>query len=292
MVQLNNLIRAACVTAFASVALGTVAPSFAHAADAPASTLPGGTVAIVNGVALPQSQLDAAARMVSAKTGQPDTPQLRQILKSDLIAREVFRQNAEKAHYGQKPQVQQAAADAKVDTEIGLYLKDNVHPEPVTDDQVKARYDAIVASLGKDEFQPRLISVADEATAKTVLGKAKSGTAFDTLAKQYSLAPSKANGGQMPWVSFPVPATEGKTQGLPLVLAQTIANLPVGGMTPQPVQVGNVWVIVKLDAKRPTQVPAFDQAKVTVKQQLQVLAVQKAAAEFTAAQIKGATIAQ
>lgn len=94
------------------------------------------------------------------------------------------------------------------------------------------------------------------------------------------------------WRGYRQPVTEGKTQGLPLVLAQTIANLPVGGMTPQPVQVGNVWVIVKLDAKRATQVPAFDQAKVTVRQQLQVLAVQKAAAQFTAAQLKGATIQQ
>ncbi|WP_233874112.1 foldase protein PrsA [Paraburkholderia adhaesiva] len=292
MLRFKNTIRTTCLTAFASVTLSGLAPSFAHAADAPATNLPAGTVATVNGVAVSQAQLDAAVRMVTAKTGQPETPQLRQILKSDLIAREVFRQNAEKAHYGQKPEVQQAATDAKADTEIRLYLKDNIHAEAVTDDQVKARYDAIVAGLGKEEFKSRIIAVADEATAKSVLGKAKSGAGFDALAKQYSVAPSKANGGEMPWVSYPVPVTEGRTQGLPLVLAQTIAKLPVGGMTPQPVQVGNVWVIVKLDAKRPTQVPAFDQAKDTMRQQLQALAVQKAAAQFTAAQIKGAAIQQ
>jgi peptidyl-prolyl cis-trans isomerase C len=67
MFRLNNMIRAVCVTAFASVALGTVAPSFAHAADAPASTSAAGTVAIVNGVALPQSQLDAATRKQQLK---------------------------------------------------------------------------------------------------------------------------------------------------------------------------------------------------------------------------------
>jgi parvulin-like peptidyl-prolyl isomerase len=286
------MIHSACVTAFASVALGSFAPSFAHAADTPVSALPAGTVAIVNGVVVQQGQLDAAVRVVTTKTGQPDTPQMRQFLKSDLIAREVFRQNAEKEHYDQKPEVQQAAADVKVGTEIQLYLKDNIHPEAVTDDQVKARYDAIVASLGKDEFKPRIITVADEATAKKVLGKAKSGSAFDALAKQYSMAPNNANGGEMPWVSYPVPVTEGKTQGLPLVLARTIANLQVRGMTPQPVQVGNVWAIVKLDEKRATQVPPFDQAKGAMRQQLEALALQKAAAEFTAAQIKGATIQQ
>ncbi|MBN3801658.1 peptidyl-prolyl cis-trans isomerase [Paraburkholderia sp. Ac-20336] len=261
-----------------------------HAADAPASNLPAGAVAVVNGVPVARSQLDDAVRMVTAKTGQPDTPQLRQLLGSGLVAREVLRQNAEKAHYDQKPEVRQAPAAAKVSTEIRLYLKDSIHPEAVTDAQVRARYDVIVASLGKDEFKPRVITVGDDATAKKVVDKLKAGQPFEALAQEYSVAPSKESGGEMPWVSFPVPVTEGRTQGLPVALAQTIAQLPVGGMTPQPFQVGNVWTIVKLDAKRPTQIPAFDQAQGTLRQQLETLALQKAATDFTAAQIKGASI--
>jgi parvulin-like peptidyl-prolyl isomerase len=292
MFRLNSMIRAACVTAFASVALSTFTSSFAHAADVSASSLPTGAVAVVNGVTVPQKQLDDAVRMVTAKTGQPDTPQLRQMLRSGLVAREVLRQSAEKAHYDQKPEVQQAPAAAKVGTEIQLYLKDSIHPEPVTDAQVKARYDDIVSSLGKDEFKPRIITVGDEVTAKQVLDKAKAGGAFEALAKEYSIAPSKASGGEMPWLSFPVPVTEGRTQGLPAVLAKTISQLPVGGMTPQPVQVGNVWTIVKLDAKRPTQVPPFDPAKDAMRKQLETLEMEKAAAQFTGNQMKNASIQQ
>ncbi|MFP6560599.1 peptidyl-prolyl cis-trans isomerase [Paraburkholderia sp. B3] len=292
MFRLNRIVHTARVAAFASLMAGSLGPSFAYAIDTPAAGLPGGAMAVVNGVAVPQSQLDDAVRAVTTKTGAPDTPQLRQVLKNELIVREVFRQNAVKAHYDQKPEVQQAAADAKVGTEIQLYLKDNIHPDAVTDDQVKARYDQIVASLGKEEFQSQMIVVPDAATAKTVLGKVKAGQPFDALAKEYSVAPSRANGGAMPWVSFRTPLTEGNTQGVPLPLAQAIVQLPVGGITPQPVQVGTAWAIVKLDAKRPTQIPAFDQAKDTVKQQLQTLALQKAAAQFTAAQVRDATIRQ
>ncbi|WP_256702023.1 peptidyl-prolyl cis-trans isomerase [Burkholderia sp. SRS-W-2-2016] len=291
MFRLDSMIRTVCVTAFTSVSLSTFAPSFAHAADA-ASSLPVGSVAVVNGVAVPKSGLDDAVRIVTARTGQADTPQLRQMLKSGLITREVLWQNAEKAHYDQKPEVLQAPAAAKVGTAIQLYLKDSIHPEPVTDAQVKARYDQIAASLGKDEFKPRIITVGDEVTAKKVLDKMKSGQPFETLAKDYSVAPTKANGGEMPWLSFPVPVTEGRTQGLPLALAQTISKLPVGGTTAQPVQVGNVWLIVKLDAKRPTQVPAFDQTKDAMRKQLETLAIEKAAAQFTGNQIKGASIQQ
>jgi len=46
------------------------------------------------------------------------------------------------------------------------------------------------------------------------------------------------------------------------------------------------------DAKRPTQIPAFDQAQGTLRQQLQTLALQKAATDFTATQIRGASIQQ
>ncbi|MFP6557914.1 peptidyl-prolyl cis-trans isomerase [Paraburkholderia sp. B3] len=296
MFRLDNTIRAACVAAFASVALSVFAPTFAHAADAPAAGLPAGTAAVVNGVSISDVQLDEAVRVAVQVGHQADTPQLRQAVKQQLIARELFRQNAEKAGYGTKPEVQQAMDVAKTNAEMQLYLKDNIHAEPVTDAQVKARYDEIVASLGRVEYKPRIIVVPDEATATIVLAQLKSGQPFDALARQYSKAPSAAAGGELPWVSFKTPAEDGKTQGLPLAVAQAIAQLPAGGVTPQSVALGKdgsgPYAIVKVDAMRPTQVPAFDQAKATIAQQLQALALEKAAALFTAGLLKGATIQQ
>jgi peptidyl-prolyl cis-trans isomerase C len=292
----TNAIRTLCVTAFASVALGTAMPTLVHAAGAVApsasSVLPAGTVAIVNGAAIPQAQLDNAVRA----SRQPDTPQLRLALKQQLIARELFRQGAEKGQYETKPEVTQAMSAAKVNAETQLYLRDNIHPDTVTDAQVKARYDEIVATLGKQEYKPRIIVVPDTATATTVLAQLKSGQAFDALARQYSKAPSAPAGGELPWVSFKTPLTEGNTQGLALPVAQAITQLPAGAVTPEAIPVGQgdnvLRVIVKLDAKRPTQVPTFDQAKETIRQQLQALALEKAAAQFTSELMKNATIQQ
>ncbi|WP_199544591.1 peptidylprolyl isomerase [Paraburkholderia kururiensis] len=231
-------------------------------------------------------------RVAAQVAHQPDTPQLRQALKQQLIARELFRQNAEKAGYGSKPEVQQAIEAAKTNAETQLYLKDSIHAAPVTDEQVKARYDEIVASLGKEEYKPRVIAAPDAMTAATVLSELKAGKPFDVLAQQYSVAPSKTNGGELPWVSFKTPLTEGQTQGLPLSVAQAITQLPVGGVTPDSIPAGNVRLIVKLDAKRPTQIPAFEAVKETIRQQLQALALEKAAADFTAGLLKGATVQQ
>lgn len=276
------------------IAAGALYAGFALPAQAESSTsnLPAGAVAVVNGVSISQSDLDAAVKAAR----QPDTPQTRQAIKQALITRELFRQNAEKAGYDSKPEVKQIVQATKVNAETQLWLKDNLHPEVVTDAQVKARYDEIVASLGKDEYKPRLIVVPDAMTAAAVLSELKAGKAFDVLARQYSVASSKANGGEMPWVSFNTPATEGKTNGLPLPVAQALAKLPVGGVTPEPVAVtednSTARVIVKLDARRPTKVPAYEQAQGTIRQQLQALSIEKASAQFVGGLVKAAKIEQ
>lgn len=272
-----------CLVASAAVSAQTIADT--QTTTSPA-TMPAGTVAIVNGVAIPQAKLDEAV----LQSRQADTPQLRKTLTAQLVALELFRQEAEKQHYGTKPEVTQAMNAAKASAETALFLKENIHPEPVTDAQVKAQYDQIVASLGKDEYKPRIISVADDATAALVLGKLKSGVAFDQLAREYSIAPSKSVGGELAWVSFRMPVADGHTQGMPLPIAQALVQLPPGGVTPAPIVVDNARVLVKLDAKRSTDVPAFDQAKAAIRQQLEVVALQKAAASLVAGLLKDAHI--
>lgn len=239
---------------------------------------------------------DAEVNAVLQASKQADTPQIRQAIKNQLIARVLIQQAAEKANYGSKPEVQTAMQVAKANAETQLFLKDNIKPAPVTDAQVKARYDEIVGTLGKEEIKPRLIVAKDAATAATVLAQLKSGHTFEALARQYSQAPTAATGGELPWVSFKMPLTEGKTQGLPLAVAQAMTQLPAGGVTPTSIPLGNDGngprAIVKVDAKRPTQVPSFDAAKSTIQQQLQALALEKASADFVGGLMKDAKIQQ
>ncbi|OXI31186.1 peptidylprolyl isomerase [Burkholderia sp. AU16741] len=246
------------------------------------------TVATVNGTPITQADVDTLLRA----SGQPDSPQIRQAIKNQLITRVLVQQAAEKANYADKPEVKAAMQQAKATAEVQLYLRDNVKPEPVTDEQVKARYDELVASLGKNEYKPRVIVVKDSVAAATVLSELKAGKSFDGLARQYSLAPSRDTGGELPWVSFNTPAAEGKTAGLPLPVAQALEKLPVGAVTKDSIPVDGVRAIVKLDAKRPTQVPGFETAKPTLQQQLQAIAAEKASAQMIGNLLKDAKITQ
>ncbi|WGS45679.1 peptidyl-prolyl cis-trans isomerase [Burkholderia sp. JSH-S8] len=243
-----------------------------------ASSTPGkemvDVIATVNGVPLYRSQLDSPTK----GTGLPGNDAGRAELENGMIAGEVVRQAAEKAKYGERPEVKQVVDAARARVVSELYLHDSVKPAPVSDQQVKARYDEMVAATGAMEYKPRIISVADGAAAKEVLAQLESGRTFDDVAQQYSQASNRAVGGEMGWVSFKTPAREGQTQGLPLPLARELSQLKVGSYTRTPVIVGSDRFILKLDATRPTKVLAFEQVTGQIRRQLEVVELQKATA--------------
>lgn len=258
------------------------------AAAAATGPLPANAVARVNNVTITQDQLDQAVHALNA----PDTPALRASVKNQLIARELFRQAAEKQHYDARPQVVAAVEQAKTSAMTAAYLRDQVKPVPVTDADVKAKYDAIVATLGDNEYKPSVIAVKDDATAQTVLKQLKKGTDFAQLAKQYSQGPAAAQGGAVNWISFKTPIQPGATQNWPQPLAEALVKLPQGGVSSTPVQIGDAFWIVRVDEKRPTQVPQYDQTKDALRKQLEQIALEKATAQVVIDLMKNARIQQ
>ncbi|RQV87304.1 peptidyl-prolyl cis-trans isomerase [Burkholderia anthina] len=292
--NLSARIRKIGVTLVAATLCAAVAsPAYAvpKAAKKPtdaAAAMPADAIASVNGVPIPQAQVDEAVRASKA----PDTPALRAALKNQLIARELFRQAALKQHYDTKPQVVAAVEQAKALAMTQAYLRDQIKPAPVTDADVKARYDAVVATLGENEYKPSVIAVNDADTARQILARLKKGEDFGSLARQFSKGPAAAQGGALNWISFKTPIEAGHTQNWPQPLAEALVKLPQGGMTREPVQVGDAYWIVRADDKRPTQVPPFDQAKDTLRQQLEQVAMEKATAQVVADLIRNARIQQ
>lgn len=278
---MNALIRR---TTLAVLSLTAMATSFAHA-----DGLPAGVVASVNGTQITQAQLDRAV----AQSGAGANPNVIQAIKQQLIARELFRQQAAKnPTYDKLPAVQQAVKEAHDAAVTQAWLKDNIKPSPVTDEQVKARYEAIVSSLGDKEYKARVIQVGDDVTAAQVITQLKQGTDFAKLAQQYSTAPNKARGGELDWVSFKVPVEEGKSQNLPLPLAREIVVLQPGAISANPVEVGNQRYIVKVDAVRPTQVPAYDSVKPAIKQALETAELERATVQLVGGLLKTAKVVQ
>jgi parvulin-like peptidyl-prolyl isomerase len=267
-----------------AVLLAAAGGQAAAAKDPAAKETP--AAARVNGIAIPMARFDEALRLSLAQ-GKADTAELRTALRNQLVALEVFRQEAVKRGWQNDPQVLEAR-DAAM---IQRYLKDAVRPEPVAEAAVRARYESIVAGLGEREFHVRLIAVADETQAQQLLASLKAGQAdFAALARQHSLLPSRDKGGEMDWISFKTPAEEGRTQGLPLPLANVVSALQAGALTAEPIAWRGRFYLVRADEVRPTRIPAYDEVKAVLRRALEAQALEKAAAGLVARLIAKAKV--
>jgi peptidyl-prolyl cis-trans isomerase C len=247
--------------------------------------------AVVNGVSIPESALQAALASAQSR-GLADTPELRAALKNQLIALELLRQHAAKKNLQNDREVQAAAAQARDAAMVQKYLHDSIRPAAISEAQVKQHYDAVVATLGPQEFKARVIQSVDEAAVKLALTEIKSGKAFDEVARSHSRAPSAAVGGALDWVSFKTPPVEGQTQGLPLPIAQALTQLQPGMITAEPIAWNSAYYVIKLDDARPTRVPAFEQARPALKAMLEQKELERAAAALVAELVKSAKIEQ
>jgi peptidyl-prolyl cis-trans isomerase C len=276
------LIGAAALLCQTAVAQQTPAGAAPATADKPLAT--------VNGVAIPQKLYEHAVKQAIAQ-GNPDTPQLREAVKAQLIARELFVQEAAKQKLDKDPQVLAAAEEAKRNAMLQKYLQGQIQVKQVTEEDVKAHYEKAKAALGAKEFQLRAIMLNSEQRAREVRDQAVKGKDFAELARQWSLAPSATRGGELGWVSFKTPAKDGETQGLPLPIAQAVEKLQKGKVT-EPVAVQNTWWLVRLEDVRATKAPPFDQAKPNIYRMLQAKELERATGELFARLSKSATIAQ
>ena len=216
-------------------------------------------VATVNGKAIPASRLEAVVKQVSAQSKQPDSPQLRDAIKKDLIAREVMVQEADKQGYSNKPDVKQALENTRQSIVINAMLADYVKKNPVKDAEIKAEYDKQKAMIGDKEYHARHILVDSEADAKGIIAKLKAGGKFEELAKQ-SKDGSAQNGGDLGWAS---PATYVPE------FSKAMVALQKGAITETPVKSQFGFHVIKLEDVRATKVPPLEEVKQQVAEGLQ-----------------------
>ena len=217
-------------------------------------------VAIVNGKAVPKSRLDSLAQQV-AKAGRPVTPEMQGQLREEVIAREVFIQEAEKLGLSSsddyKVQMELARQTILIRALFADYQKNN----PVTDDELKAEYAKFAAANGGKEYKARHILVEKELDAKAIIASLKKGAKFEDIAKKQSKdAGSGANGGDLDWANPSSYVPE---------FSEALLKLSKGQMAEAPVKSQFGYHIIRVDDIRTAQLPAFDQLKPQISQQME-----------------------
>jgi parvulin-like peptidyl-prolyl isomerase len=261
-------------------------------AQQPGAAPPGAVkpLATVNGVPVKQASFEQALKQTIAQ-GTPDTPQMRQALAAQLIARELFAQEAAKQGLDKDPEVLAIVEETKRNAMVQRYLRAQIQLRQVTEDEVRAHYEKVKSSFGGKEYKLRVMLLPNEPRAKEMRDQLAKGKDFTELARQWSLAPSVTRGGELDWVSFKTPAREGETQGLPLPIAQVVEKLQKGKVS-DPIDVNGHWWLVKLDDVRASKVPSFEETKVSIQRMLTARELERVTGELAAKLAKSATIVQ
>ena len=234
-------------------------------------------VAVVNGKAIPSSRVEALVKQVVAQGQQQDSPQLREMIKKDLIAREVMMQEAVKQGYDKSAAVKEQMENVRQTIVINALVRDYLGKNKISDADIKAEYEKFKASTGDKEYHVRHILTESEADAKAVIAKLKGGAKFEDLAKTSKDQGTANNGGDLDWAT---------PNSFPKVFADAFVNLQKGQVAENPVQTPNGFHVVKLDDTRAAKLPALDD----VKQQISEALAQKKLQAYQEEMVKKAKV--
>ncbi len=216
-------------------------------------------VAVVNGKAIPTSRVESMVKQM-VQQGQKDSPEMRSMIKDELINREVLAQEADRQGVSSRPEIKSQIDLARQSIVIRALAQEFVAKHPVSDDEMKAEYDKFKGQSQGKEFHARHILVDKEDEAKAIIAKLKGGAKFEELASQSKDQGSAKQGGDLGWAppdAFVKPFSEAMTA------------LKAGEITQAPVQSQFGYHVIKLEEVREAQMPGFEEVKGQIAESLQ-----------------------
>jgi len=217
-------------------------------------------IAVVNGKAIPKERADVLREQVE-RSGRPVTPEIEKQIKEEVIAREIFLQEAAKLNLDKDPDFKVQMELARQTILIRELFADFQKKNPVTDAEIKAEYDKFVVANSGKEYKASHILVATEDEAKAIIASIKKGAKFEDIAKKQSKDPgSGAKGGDLDWANPSSYVSE---------FTEALIKLEKGKMTQTPVKSQFGWHIIRLDDVRQAELPKMEDVKPQMAQQLQ-----------------------
>jgi peptidyl-prolyl cis-trans isomerase C len=260
-------IRSALLIAAAVVAISPAV--FAQKQTAKTADDP--VVARVNGQPIHRSTVLEFYNQLPPQMAQIPLEQIVPGIINELAARRLLSDAAEKAKLGDNADVKKQLQAAREQVLQQAYLDRKVKEE-VTDAKMKARYDELIKQQpSQEEVHARHILVSSEADAKAALDEVKKGADFTEVSKKRSTGPTAATGGDLGFFTQDkmVPA-----------FAEAAFKLQPGQVTEAPVQTQFGWHIIKVEARRKSEPPKFEDVRGQVYEMMSGEAVEKLVADL------------
>lgn len=239
-----------------AVALSLVPFGAVHAAGETAETV----VASVNGTDITLGQVVALGQQLPEQYQQLADDVLYKAIVDQLVQQLTLAQTVE----GKLTKRDELTLQNQRLAYLAGTILQGVVSAVVTEDAIKAAYDARIAALPPaTEYHAAHILVADEAKAKDLKTQIDGGADFAELAKANSSDGSAANGGDLGWfgVGMMVKPFE-----------DAVVTMKPGDVS-APVQTQFGWHLIKLSETRPAAPPTLDDLRAEITQELQRKAV-------------------
>ncbi|HFD16167.1 MAG TPA: peptidylprolyl isomerase [Rhodospirillales bacterium] len=216
-------------------------------------------IAEVNGVAIRESDLDAAYAELPEQYRQLPKEALLVPLRERLIDDELLRAEAERRKLDQDERVAREIARARARV-MRAALLEQVIEEASTDERLRAVYEEMKAQpdFAVEEARISHILLDSEADARAVIEELDAGADFAALAKERSTGPSGPQGGDLGYL---------RKEALVPEFAEVAFALEPGTYTKDPVQTRFGWHVIRLEDKRRT-VPSFEEVENRIREQV------------------------
>lgn len=271
---MTRSIRSALLIAVAIVA---VSPATFAQPKQTAKAAEDPVVGRVNGQPIHRSAVLEFYNQLPPQMAQIPLEQIAPGIINELAARKLLSDAAEKAKLGDNADVKKQLQAAREQVLQQAYLDRKVKEE-VTDAKMKARYDELILQQPpQEEVHARHILVASEADAKAALEEVKKGADFTEVSKKRSTGPTAATGGDLGFFT--------KDKMVP-PFAEAAFKLQPGQVTETPVQTQFGWHIIKVEARRKSDPPKFEDVRGQVQEMMNGEVVEKIVADLR----KGAKI--
>ncbi len=241
----------------------------------------GKVLATVNGERITERDYENFLRLRQTQQ-EPivDKEKEKQVVLNEMIDRIVLSQYALDKKLDQEPEnfllMKRVRENILVEATIRNVLKD----KPITDEDLKKRFQQEVEKTHKTEYKVRHILVKDENEAKALIEQIRKGGNFAALARTKSLdVQTGKNGGDLGWINQGMVVPEFFEGVMALKKAQVSAA---------PVRTDFGFHVVKVDDLRPLKIPSFEEfaadrrARANLHRKIQVERVEALAKELKA----------
>lgn len=247
--------RAAIFLAAALVIAPVAGTGLAQDAAAPAAPA---VLAIVGGEPITETDLGFAAEDLGQDLANVPVAQRRGVVLSMLIDMKVMAQAARAAHMDETASYLARQAYLEERALRRAYFEE-VIVNSVTDEELQAAYQQAVANfVPQEEVHARHILVATEEDANAIAAQLQAGADFAELAREKSTDGSGPGGGDLGFFR----------RGDMIPVFENYAFALDAGQVSVPFQSQFGWHIVKVDEKRLTPVPTFEEMETSLRQQV------------------------